>query len=86
MPRDWHPEDDRDDESDDDWDDAPPEDDEPEIPCRNCGELMLETSPRCPACGNYPSDEESKPSSMPMWVRILAAILAGLMLWAIFGA
>ena len=84
MPRDWHPDDDRDDESDD-WDAPPDESDEPEVACRNCGELMLETAPRCPACGDYPSDEESRPSSMPAWVRVLAALLAAVMLWALIG-
>ena len=83
MPRDWHPDDDNDDMDDDP--DAPDPDDEPEVRCRNCGQMMLETAPRCPACGDYPSDEESRPSAMPMWVRVLAALLAGLMLWAVFG-
>ena len=81
MPRDWHPDDDS---EDDDWDDAPDEDAaEPEVRCRACGEWMLETSPQCPACGNYPSDEQSPPSSMPAWVRVLALVLAALLIWGV---
>lgn len=71
--------------AEDDWDDESfddsagefypeDEDDGPDtIACPACGASMYDDSPRCPACGEYPSREEFHVKK-PTWI-LLTGIL-----------
>ena len=67
-----------DDADEDDWNDDESDledgDDEPTVPCPYCRREMLEDSPRCPACGNYISAEDSVLSGRPAWVYVTALV------------
>jgi hypothetical protein len=41
---------------------------EPTIRCPFCLKEIHEDAPRCPHCGNYPSDREGAPSRKPWWI------------------
>ena len=72
----WNDEDD-----DGEFGDAP-DDDAGDVveACPWCGEEMYDDSPRCPACGQYRSREDSPPDQKPAWVLMTAVVLLILML------
>ncbi|MFN9369798.1 MAG: hypothetical protein ACK6CT_13705 [Planctomycetia bacterium] len=77
---------DRGDDGDDDWTDDPWEVDddayeEPTVRCPACRQEMLEDSPRCPACGHYPSTADDVGTGKPAWVIVTALICLGMALW-----
>ena len=50
------------------------DDEEPTVECPYCGHQVHADSPRCPACENYLSDEESPASTRPLWFFIGVAL------------
>lgn len=82
--------DDGDDDWDEDWDDdfdgdAEDFDEEPTIPCPDCGREIYEDAQRCPACGRYISAEDAPPARKPWWILVgVAACLYAAFRW-IFG-
>jgi hypothetical protein len=63
---------DRDDDWDDDSDDDYPDfgDDEPMIPCPNCGMDIHDESERCPHCERYISKEDAPTDRKPWWIIV----------------
>ncbi len=68
--------------AEDDWDEDAfddsagefyPEDEDDQgndtINCPSCGASMYDDSPRCPACGEYPSREQF-PAKKPTWILL----------------
>ncbi len=64
--------------NDDAWDD---EDDggqsgeDRTIPCPYCRHPIYEDSQRCPACGNYISEEDAVPARKPWWIIVGALVV-----------
>ena len=50
------------------------DDTEPTIDCPYCGEEILETTPRCPHCERYIS-EEDRPRRKKSWLIVVGASL-----------
>lgn len=72
----------------DDWEDdedadLPEEDEGDDLDeCPRCGRSIYDDSERCPRCGQYLSREEVGPTtSQPLWVRVAAVILLGIMVY-----
>jgi predicted amidophosphoribosyltransferase len=77
---------------DDDFEDAEDwhddeSDDEPTVPCPECGDPVLEIADRCPACGYWLTETDRQRSSrhaaMPTWVKLTAAVLLLAMLYGL---
>lgn len=49
-------------------------------PCPNCGEMVYEDSPRCPACGDYIVHRRGPFSGKPLWFFLL---ILGIVAWLI---
>ncbi|HZZ27113.1 MAG TPA: hypothetical protein VFE46_03825 [Pirellulales bacterium] len=56
------------------------DDDEPTMECPYCGAEILETTPRCPHCERYISEEDS-PARKKSWLVILGT---GLCLYIVY--
>lgn len=54
--------------NEDDWDE------EPTVPCPQCGHEVHEDSPRCPHCENWISDEDAPAGRKPWWLLIGVAL------------
>jgi uncharacterized paraquat-inducible protein A len=69
-------------EDDEDWHDD--SEDEPTVPCPECGEPVLEIADRCPACGYWLTESDrqrlSRHAALPAWVKLTAAVLLLVML------
>jgi hypothetical protein len=77
MPKQFH--------ADDEWEEPDFDDADDEqsdtMPCPYCGAEVYEDSPRCPACGEYISQEDAPARRKPGWIIVgvllcLAAALA----------
>ena len=60
--------------SDADWNNDEENENDTET-CSHCGADKFADSPQCPACGNYPSEEESTRVFKPWWI-ILGIVLS----------
>ncbi|HEX4414836.1 MAG TPA: hypothetical protein VH107_14475 [Lacipirellulaceae bacterium] len=73
-------------EDDEDWYDEE-SDDEPTVPCPECGEPVLEISDRCPACGYWLTDSDrqrlTRHAAIPIWVKLTATVLLVAMLYGL---
>jgi len=59
------------------------EDEDPVIPCPNCGKEVFDDAEQCPSCGHWLAPDRSPMRGRPSWFLILGfggAILA-ILLW-----
>jgi DNA-directed RNA polymerase subunit RPC12/RpoP len=62
------------------------EDEDPVIPCPNCGEEVFDDAEQCPSCGHWLVPDRSPMKGRPSWFLILGfggAILA-ILLWLVW--
>lgn len=51
-------------------------DDDGNVSCPYCGEVMLEAAEYCPACDRWMTDEEQVPRKpLPLWAVVLLILL-----------
>jgi len=59
-------------------------DEDPTMPCPNCGADVYDDALRCPVCEHYLSDEQLTGMNQRLWVVVTALLLVVLTLWAYF--